>query len=51
MELLEVKTLAHGVVSPEYDAARRLYERLGFLLVEVVDPFPGWDLGIPAPST
>jgi ribosomal protein S18 acetylase RimI-like enzyme len=47
IELLEVKTLAPDVVSPEYDAARRLYARHGFLLVEVVDPFPGWDPGNP----
>ena len=47
IELLEVKTLAPGVESPEYDVARRLYERHGFLLVEVVDPFPGWDPGNP----
>jgi GNAT superfamily N-acetyltransferase len=47
VELLEVKTLAPGTVSVGYEGARRLYERHGFRLVEVVDPFPGWEPGNP----
>jgi GNAT superfamily N-acetyltransferase len=45
--LLEVKTLAPGVPSVEYDVVRRFYERRGFVLVEVIDPFPGWEPGNP----
>lgn len=45
--VLEVKTLADTVESPEYARTRRFYERLGFVLLDVIDPYPGWQPGNP----
>lgn len=47
VQILEVKTLAPKKGAPNYDATRRFYERHGFLCVEIIDPFPGWDPGNP----
>lgn len=47
VRLLEVKTLAPLDDPTNYDGTRRFYERHGFALVEVVDPFPGWEPGNP----
>jgi ribosomal protein S18 acetylase RimI-like enzyme len=44
---LSVKTLAATVESPRYARTRAFYERLGFVLVEVIDPYPGWSPGNP----
>ncbi len=41
--LLEVKTLAPTVVYAPYERTRHFYERAGFVLLEVVDPYPGWE--------
>ncbi len=45
--LLEVKTLAPTVEYPPYAATRAFYEKHGFVLLEVIDPFPGWEPGNP----
>jgi hypothetical protein len=45
--LLEVKTLAPTVVYTPYERTRRFYEHAGFILLEVVDPYPGWEPGNP----
>ena len=45
--LLEVKTLAPTVVYAPYERTRHFYERAGFLLLETVDPYPGWEPGNP----
>lgn len=42
-----VKTLAPIVDYPPYELTRRFYERNGFVLVEVVDPYPPWGEGNP----
>jgi ribosomal protein S18 acetylase RimI-like enzyme len=42
MRMLVVKTLAEESNYPPFEATRRFYERVGFLLVETVDPYPGW---------
>lgn len=47
VKLLTVKTLAEEADYPPFDATRRFYERNGFLHVETVDPYPGWN-GDPA---
>jgi GNAT superfamily N-acetyltransferase len=44
---LEVKTLAATVESPRYARTRRFYERRGFVLLDVIDPYPGWSPGNP----
>lgn len=45
--LLAVKTLAATVESPRYARTRQFYERQGFLLLDVIDPYPGWSPGNP----
>jgi GNAT superfamily N-acetyltransferase len=45
--ILEVKTLAPKEGASNYDGTRRFYERHGFVCLEVIDPFPGWDPGNP----
>lgn len=47
IQILEVKTLAEGPDSPEYERTRHFYERHGFVLSEVIDPYPGWEPGNP----
>ncbi|MBI3973074.1 MAG: GNAT family N-acetyltransferase [Chloroflexi bacterium] len=43
----EVKTLAATVPDAGYDRTRRFYSKLGFIPLEVIDPYPGWDPGNP----
>lgn len=45
--LLEVKTLAPDAHYAPYEAIRRFYERAGFVHLETVDPYPGWEPGNP----
>ena len=45
--ILEVKTLAPGTSSVGYQATRRFYESHGFEILEIIDPFPGWNPGNP----
>jgi GNAT superfamily N-acetyltransferase len=45
--LLEVKTLGPDAAYPPYERTRRFYERRGFVHLDTVDPYPGWDLGNP----
>ena len=47
VRLLTVKTLAPSVDYPPYARTRRFYEKNGFLLIEEIDPYPGWDPGNP----
>ena len=42
VEVLEVKTLSAKADYPPYEATRQFYERVGFLHLETVDPYPGW---------
>jgi GNAT superfamily N-acetyltransferase len=46
-KLLEVKTLAAEARYAPYDDTRRFYEGSGFLPVETMDPYPGWEPGNP----
>jgi GNAT superfamily N-acetyltransferase len=41
--LLAVKTLAPEAGYAPYVGTRRFYERAGFVHLETVDPYPGWD--------
>lgn len=45
--ILEVKTLAPTVNERGYKATRRFYESRGFEILEVIDPYPGWNPGNP----
>ena len=45
--ILEVKTLAPGTSSVGYQATRRFYELHGFEILEIIDPYPGWNPGNP----
>jgi len=47
VRLLMVKTLAPTADYAPYSATRRFYERMGFLLVETIDPYAGWSPGNP----
>jgi ribosomal protein S18 acetylase RimI-like enzyme len=47
IQILEVKTLAPDPEAPQYDKTRKFYQRLGFIHLETIDPYPGWDLGNP----
>jgi len=43
----QVKTLASTVPYPPYERTRRFYVKLGFIPLEVIDPYPGWPPGNP----
>lgn len=45
--LLVAKSLAPTSPDSPYVATRRFYDRAGFLLVDIVDPYPGWNPGNP----
>ncbi len=47
IRLLEVKTLAPQAGYQPYEATRRFYDKNGFMLTEVIDPYPGWEPGNP----
>lgn len=47
IRLLEVKTLAEDAGYPPYEATRRFYEKMGFIHLETIDPYPGWEPGNP----
>ena len=47
IRLLEVKTLSGDVDYPPYEATRRFYEKMGFIHLETIDPYPGWEPGNP----
>jgi len=41
-KILLVKTLDEKADYQPYDAARKFYEKNGFLKIDVIDPYPGW---------
>lgn len=43
----QVKTLAATVEDEGYARTRRFYAGLGFIPLEVIDPYPGWEAGNP----
>jgi N-acetylglutamate synthase-like GNAT family acetyltransferase len=46
-DLCQVKTLAETVEDEGYARTRNFYNKLGFIPIEIIDPFPGWDAGNP----
>lgn len=47
IRLLEVKTLSENVKYPPYQTTHEFYKKMGFILVETIDPYPAWDAGNP----
>jgi len=47
IRVLEVKTLAADVDYFPYEKTRRFYEKTGFMHLETVEPYPGWEPGNP----
>jgi len=43
----QVKTLAATVPDAGYARTRQFYAKLGFIPLEVIDPYPGWEAGNP----
>ena len=46
-KLLYVKTLSEDVKYPPYEITRLFYRKVGFIHLETIDPYPGWDPGNP----
>ncbi|ERJ12148.1 GNAT family N-acetyltransferase [Haloplasma contractile] len=46
-KLLEVKTLDQSCDYEPYERTRLFYEKCGFLHVDSIDPYPGWEVGNP----
>jgi len=47
VHLVEVKTLDSSSGYQPYEATRAFWEGRGFLKIDVIDPFPGWQPGNP----
>ena len=47
VRLVEVKTLDESANYQPYEATRVFWEGRGFLKIDVIDPFPGWQPGNP----
>lgn len=45
--ICEVKTLADTVDDANYARTRNFWKKQGFVQIEIIDPYPGWDLGNP----
>lgn len=45
--LCKVKTLAETKPDKGYARTRAFYKNLGFIPIEIVDPYPGWDKDSP----
>jgi ribosomal protein S18 acetylase RimI-like enzyme len=47
IRLLEIKTLSKDVEYPPYELTRRFYEKVGFIHIDTIDPYPEWEHGNP----
>jgi len=47
VRLLEAKTLSAGIEYSPYEKTRLFYEKMGFIHLETIDPYPGWEAGSP----
>lgn len=45
--ILEVKTLAHTVPYEPYERTHSFYRKHGFVTLEIIRPYPGWDIDSP----
>jgi len=46
-KICEVKTLAGTHEDKGYAKTRNFYKKLGFISLEIIDPYPGWDKDSP----
>ena len=46
-KICEVKTLAETYKDPGYAKTRNFYKKLGFISLEIIHPYPGWDKDSP----
>ena len=46
-KIIEVKTLDESVDYEPFVRTRAFYEKNGFVKVDVIDPYPGWNPGNP----
>jgi N-acetylglutamate synthase-like GNAT family acetyltransferase len=42
VRLLQVKTLSEDAKYSPYESTRQFYEKMGFIHIETIDPYPGW---------
>ena len=47
IKVMEVKTLSADVDYAPYEKTRRFYEKVGFMHLDTIDPYPGWEPGSP----
>ena len=47
IRIVETKTLAASADYAPYDATRAFWERSGFVHLDTIDPYPGWQPGNP----
>lgn len=47
VKLLEAKTLSEDIEYSPYENTRRFYGKMGFMHLETIDPYPGWEAGSP----
>ncbi|UCH42305.1 MAG: GNAT family N-acetyltransferase [Dehalococcoidales bacterium] len=47
IEVIEVKTLSPDADYLPYEKTRRFYEKAGFIHLDTIDPYPGWEPGNP----
>lgn len=46
-KICEVKTLAETCLDAGYERTRKFYKKIGFIPLEIIDPYPGWTRGNP----
>ena len=46
-QILEVKTLAETANYAPYEKTHRFYQKHGFISLETIIPYPGWDIDCP----
>ncbi|PJB21779.1 MAG: N-acetyltransferase [Euryarchaeota archaeon CG_4_9_14_3_um_filter_38_12] len=42
VRLLQVKTLSEDAKYSPYESTRQFYEKMNFIHIETIDPYPGW---------
>ena len=42
-KVCEVKTLAKTDLNEPYEKTRKFYEKLAFMPLDIIDPYPGWE--------
>ena len=47
VKLVEIKTLSEDVDYFPYEKTRRFWKKKGFIHLDTIDPFPGWEPGSP----